>query len=103
MPIATLFPHLAGLRVHAIHTSDGYLTLTVAAHRHTASCPQCPAGFGGSIAITGVTPVTCPSMARASPCGSLSAGSAVSIHAAHAAPAPSVFLPSSLPSRAAPH
>jgi len=41
MRIATLFPHFSGLRVHDLHTSDGHLTLMVAARRHTASCPHC--------------------------------------------------------------
>ena len=41
MRIAALFPHLAGLRVHEMDVSDGHLTLTLAARRHTASCPHC--------------------------------------------------------------
>jgi hypothetical protein len=41
MRIVTLFPPLAGLRVHEIDISDGHLTLTVAARSHTASCPRC--------------------------------------------------------------
>jgi len=41
MRIATLFPHLSGLCIQDIRARDGQLTLTVAARRHTASCPHC--------------------------------------------------------------
>ncbi len=41
MRIGTLFPHLSGLHIQQIHASDGQLTLTLSARRHTASCPHC--------------------------------------------------------------
>ena len=41
MHIGTLFPHLSGLHVQQVRASDGHLTLTLAARRHTASCPHC--------------------------------------------------------------
>ncbi len=41
MRIATLFPHLSGLCFQDVRAHDGQLTLTVAARRHTASCPLC--------------------------------------------------------------
>jgi len=41
MPIGTLFPHLSGLHIQQVRASDGQLILTLAARRHTASCPHC--------------------------------------------------------------
>jgi len=41
MRIGTLFPHLSGLHIQQVQASDGQLTLTLAARRHTASCPHC--------------------------------------------------------------
>ncbi len=41
MRIGTLFPHLSGLHIQQVRASDGHLTLTLAARRHTASCPHC--------------------------------------------------------------
>ncbi len=41
MRIGTLFPHLSGLHIQQVRASEGHLTLTLAARRHTASCPHC--------------------------------------------------------------
>jgi transposase len=41
MRLAALFPHLSGLSIQDVRAGDGQLTLTVAARRHTASCPHC--------------------------------------------------------------
>jgi transposase len=41
MRIATLFPHLAGVRVDQLSRSDHHLTVTATAVRKTARCPLC--------------------------------------------------------------
>jgi len=41
MRIATLFPHLSGLYIQQVRAINGHLALTLAARRHTASCPRC--------------------------------------------------------------
>ncbi len=41
MPIISLFPHLSGVRIDALHRGDDHLTVTATVVRKTAHCPLC--------------------------------------------------------------